>query len=63
MAHGTLDTPVAYLCEIAHAQAGYLGLLEEGERAWEIMDWKKRIREFSGKKSTESGKFCLAESI
>ena len=63
MEHGTLDTPVAYLCEIAHAQADYLGLLEEGEKAWEITDWKKRIREFSDKKSTESGKFCLAESI
>jgi radical SAM protein with 4Fe4S-binding SPASM domain len=63
MAHGTLDTPVAYLCEIAHAQAGYLGLLEEGERAWEIKDWKKRIGEFSGKKSKKSDKSCFAESI
>jgi len=63
MEHGTLDTPVAYLCEIAHAQAGYLGLLEQGEKAWEIKDLEKRIREFSGKKSTESGKSCLAESV
>jgi len=40
---GTLDTPVEYLCEAAHAQARYLGLLRDGERAWEVADWKKRI--------------------
>jgi hypothetical protein len=40
--HGTLDTPIAYLCEIAHAQAKQLGLLEENEKAWEITDWKER---------------------
>ena len=32
--HGTLDTPVEYLCQVAHAQARYLGWLEEGENAW-----------------------------
>jgi radical SAM protein with 4Fe4S-binding SPASM domain len=63
MEQGTLDTPVQYFCEIAHAQASYLGLLKEGERAWEIKDWEKRIMEFSGKKSTEYGKSCLTESI
>ena len=41
--HGTLDTPVEYLCQVAHAQARYLGLLTEGERAWEIADWQQRI--------------------
>ena len=41
--HGTLDTPVEYLCEVAHAQARCLGLLAEGERAWEIEDWRPRI--------------------
>lgn len=41
--HGTLDTPVDYLCRVAHAQARDLGLLREGERAWEINDWKERI--------------------
>lgn len=49
MEHGTLDTPVEYLCEIAHAQARYLGLLEEGEMAWEVKDWKERVGNFSGK--------------
>jgi radical SAM protein with 4Fe4S-binding SPASM domain len=42
--HGTLDTPVEYLCEIAHEQARYLGLIEDGENAWEVKDWKERVR-------------------
>jgi radical SAM protein with 4Fe4S-binding SPASM domain len=44
MEHGTLDTPVDYHCEIAHAQAQALGLLEEGERAWQIEHWRERIK-------------------
>ena len=49
MEHGTLDTPVEYLCEIAHTQARFLGLLKTGERAWEVEDWKERIRKFTEK--------------
>ncbi|WP_424358773.1 radical SAM protein [Methanocella sp. MCL-LM] len=45
--HGTLDTPVDYLCEVAHAQARYLGLLAEGERAWEVADGKERVEKMS----------------
>ena len=41
--HGHLDTPVEYLCEIAHAQARYLGWLGEDEYAWEVMAWQERI--------------------
>jgi radical SAM protein with 4Fe4S-binding SPASM domain len=41
--HGTLDTPVEYFCRVAHAQARDLGLLEEGESAWEVESWKERI--------------------
>ncbi len=37
MEHGTLDEPVEYLCEIAHTEAVWLGLLKEGEKAWEIV--------------------------
>lgn len=48
MEHGTLDTPVEYLCEIAHNQAKFLGLLNDGEKAWEIKDWKERIINFTG---------------
>ncbi len=41
--HGTLDTPVEYLCQVAHAQALDLGLLREGEYSWEVKNWKERI--------------------
>jgi radical SAM protein with 4Fe4S-binding SPASM domain len=36
--HGTFDTPVEYLCEVAHAQARYLGLLDENKQGWEVFD-------------------------
>lgn len=47
MEHGTLDTPVEYLCEIAHAEARLLGLVREGERAWEAEEWRKRVQKFT----------------
>ena len=37
MEHGVLDEPVEYLCEIAHAEAVWLGLLNKGEKAWETV--------------------------
>ncbi|MHC4124554.1 MAG: radical SAM protein [Planctomycetota bacterium] len=43
MEHGTLDTPVDYLCKITHTQARYLGLLGKRELSWEVKDWKRRI--------------------
>ena len=43
MEHGTLDTPVEYLCQVAHTQARYLGLLADAERAWQVRDWRGRI--------------------
>ncbi len=36
MEHGVLDEPVEYLCQIAHAEAVWLGLLNKGEKAWEV---------------------------
>lgn len=45
--HGTLDTPVEYLCEVAHAKAVYLGLLAEDELGWEVEDWRERVARFS----------------
>jgi radical SAM protein with 4Fe4S-binding SPASM domain len=42
--HGTLDTPVEYFCQVAHAQARDLGLIRDGERGWEVKDWKERIK-------------------
>lgn len=41
--HGTLDTPVEYLCEITHAQAGAAGILAEGEKAWTISNGLERV--------------------
>jgi radical SAM protein with 4Fe4S-binding SPASM domain len=49
MEHGTLDTPVEYFCEAAHAQARRLGWLDGNEKGWEVMDWRQRI----GKSQTE----------
>jgi len=42
--HGTLDTPAAYWCGIAHAQARYMGWLCEKEFGWEVTDWRERIQ-------------------
>jgi len=42
MEYGTLDTPVKYFCEIAHAQARFLGLLGDSEMAWEVEKWRNR---------------------
>jgi radical SAM protein with 4Fe4S-binding SPASM domain len=44
MEHGTLDTPVEYLCRLAHARALDLRLLKEGEKAWGVEDWRAKIR-------------------
>lgn len=41
--HGTLDTPVEYLCSVAHVQARYLGWLDEGENAWRVAEWRGRV--------------------
>jgi radical SAM protein with 4Fe4S-binding SPASM domain len=46
MEHGTLDTPVEYFCQVAHARALDLGLLQDGEKAWEVADWKNKISAF-----------------
>lgn len=50
MEHGTLDTPVEYLCDVAHARARNLGLIGETEHAWEVTDWQERVRIFTKKK-------------
>lgn len=53
MEHGDLDTPVNYFCEIAHAQAVFFGLLKEGELAWEVEDWRERIKLFVDRDSKD----------
>ncbi|NTU52717.1 MAG: radical SAM protein [Chlorobiaceae bacterium] len=45
--YGTLDTPVEYLCEVAHAQARHLGLIGNDEYGWEVTDWKVRVARFA----------------
>ncbi len=44
--HGTLDTPVEFLCRTAHAQAADLGWLRPGEKSWEVKDGAERIQAF-----------------
>ncbi|MDO9034028.1 MAG: radical SAM protein [Methanoregula sp.] len=51
MEHGTLDTPVEYLCEVAHAQARFLGLIGESENSWEVTDGKERGERFAAAKT------------
>ena len=47
MENGTLDTPVEYLCGVAHAQARYLGLVADRENAWEVENGRERIERFA----------------
>ena len=44
MEHGTLDMPVEYLCEVAHAQARWLGWLDEAEHAWDVTGWREKVK-------------------
>jgi radical SAM protein with 4Fe4S-binding SPASM domain len=46
MEHGAIDQPVEYYCNITHAQAVYLGILKDNEKAWEVRDWQDRIERF-----------------
>jgi radical SAM protein with 4Fe4S-binding SPASM domain len=41
--HQTLDTPVEYLCNVAHAQARWMGWLGKNEFGWEILNREERI--------------------
>lgn len=47
--YGILDAPVEYLCQIGHRKAEHLGLLKKNEKAWEIKNWKKRLKVFAEK--------------
>ena len=48
MEYGTLDTPVEYLCDVAHAHARYLGLIVADEKAWVVIDGCERVERFAG---------------
>ncbi len=45
---GSLDTPIDLLCSSAHAEALWLGLIGQEERAWEVRDWRSRIDQAFG---------------
>lgn len=47
--HGNFDTPVEYLCQAAHAEAVHLGLLNNNEKGWEVVDWEERIKKMEDK--------------
>jgi radical SAM protein with 4Fe4S-binding SPASM domain len=34
---GAVDQPIDYLCEIAHAEAIFFGLLQRGEKGWQVV--------------------------
>ena len=51
--NGTLDTPVEYLCQVAHTQARFLGLLSKSENAWEVRDWKERVAAFGASEQAD----------
>jgi radical SAM protein with 4Fe4S-binding SPASM domain len=42
--HGSLDQPVDYLCQVAHEQAAYLGILTKNEKSWEVTDWRGKMK-------------------
>jgi len=46
MESGALDTPVEYLCDVAHARARHLGLIGDRESAWEVEGWRQRVERF-----------------
>lgn len=49
MEYGSLDTPVEYLYDVAHAQARYLGLVGVEEKAWEVTDGREWVERFSAR--------------
>ena len=52
--NGTLDTQVEYLCQVAHTQARFLGLLSKSENAWEVRDWKERVAAFGASEQADA---------
>jgi len=57
MEHGTLDTPVDYLCKVAHVEARYLGLIGDKEVAWQVRNWKERLENFCSERNWKMGNY------
>lgn len=55
-AHVSLDDIDEYFCEVAHAEARYLGLIAENEKAWEVQDWRRKLMIFTGKTGMDGKK-------
>ena len=45
--NGVRDAWVEYICEVAHAQVRYLGLIGVDEKAWEVTDGRERVERFA----------------
>lgn len=45
----SLDGWPEHFCEFTHAQARFIGLLDEGEKSWMVTDWKRRIKNLISK--------------
>jgi radical SAM protein with 4Fe4S-binding SPASM domain len=39
-----LDGWLEYFCQLTHAQARFIGLLQEGEKSWQVVNWEERVR-------------------
>ena len=53
MENGTLDSPVEYLCKIAHSKARLIGILNDKEMAWDAYDGQSRMARFISGKGNE----------
>ena len=47
MEHGTLDSPVEYLCDVGQAKARYLRRTGESEKAWEVTAVQEQVERFA----------------
>lgn len=60
---GHLDEPVDYLCAFTHAEARELGILEEGEMAWEVADVEKRVAKWLHKQRKNEADGVLEKDL
>lgn len=51
-----IDGWLEYFCEFTHAQARFIGLLNEGELSWQVIDWKERVKNLLPVLSDENGR-------
>ncbi len=44
MENRKIDGWIEYYCELTHAQARLIGLLQDGEMSWRVTDWNERVQ-------------------